>query len=75
MTQLDSIKRALHVFGPPDPESPVALALVGVLKATLEVKQWEEEVGDVTECECDQCVTTTALADAIIKEMEGVSID
>lgn len=70
MNQLDTIKRALSVFGDPDPESPVATAMVGVLKATLDVKEWEDLEGDASECDCDQCVSTTALAEAIIKEME-----
>lgn len=71
MNQLDTLKRALQVFGPPDPESPVALAMVEVLKSTASVKEWENEVGDPSECECEQCVAAVTLAHAIITEMEG----
>lgn len=73
MTQLETIRRALQVFGTPDETSPVALAMVKVLKATEDVKDWEDTVGDVSECECDQCLATVALAEAMIEEMENAS--
>jgi hypothetical protein len=47
-----------------------ALAIIEVLNATLEIKKWEAEEGDATECSCRQCLATVALAQAIIEDKE-----
>lgn len=73
MAQLETIKAALAIVEPRSPRSPIGEAIIGVLKATEQVKDWEAKEGDVSECECDQCVTATALAQAVIQEAEELA--
>lgn len=65
MTQLETLNQALEVVG--EPEDEFEASIVGVLRATQEVKQWELEEGDASECECNQCVAAVAFAEQIIK--------
>jgi hypothetical protein len=67
MSQKEVIERALSIIGDPDPEDALDSAIHEVLKATYDIKNWEAEEGDTTECECPQCVATTTLAHAILK--------
>lgn len=68
MSQLEILERALRFIEPVDEDDPLDVAIHGVLKATHDVKKWEAEGGGPSECECDQCVATVALAQAIIEE-------
>jgi hypothetical protein len=68
MTQMETIEKALAVLGEPLGDDPVEAAIYEVLNATLEVKKWEAEEGDASECECRQCKAAVAFAQVIIEE-------
>lgn len=76
MTQKEILEEALRILEPFDPEDPFDVAIQGVLSATLDVKRWEAEEGDPSECVCPQCVATVALARTIIEEeQKGLTSD
>ena len=75
MNQKELIERALQIVEPVDEEDSLDVAIHGVLKATHDVKKWEAEEDDASECECEQCVATVNLAKAIIEIGEGWKLE
>ncbi len=67
MNQKETLERALQLIEPVDEEHALSVAFRDVLKATYDIKVWEAEEGDPSECECEQCVSAVSLAHAIIE--------